>query len=137
MLRTISSGFLAAAFSFGPATAAGVSLWGSSSAGEKPAAKDSRPPSCRPIRSTTRMDFSGCEGCCITVEDLLCGPRLGLEHRPVGNVAVPFDERRDRAGAADDDFEQFPQRIGHRSVMTVDEQAIAFVVDLIGMSGQV
>ena len=56
--------------------------------------------------------------------------------RPFGNVAVPFDQRRDRPRLRDDDLEQVPDRVGDRPVVAVDEQGVAFVVALFGMSGE-
>ena len=72
----------------------------------------------------------------VAVEDRLGGGGLRLEHGPVGDVAVPFDKRRDRPASADHDLEEFPDRVGDRAVMAVDEQKIALVVRLFGMPGQ-
>ena len=52
------------------------------------------------------------------------------------DVAVPFDERRDRSALADHDLEELPDRVGDRPVVAVDQQKIALVVLLLGMSGQ-
>ena len=72
----------------------------------------------------------------MTVEDRLRCGGFGLEHRPFRNIAVPLDKRRHRAASADDDLEELPYRIGNRAVMAVDEQKIAFVIGLFGMSRQ-
>jgi hypothetical protein len=47
----------------------------------------------------------------MAIENGLGGVGLGLEHRPVGNVAVPFDQGRDRAGAFDNDVIELPDRV--------------------------
>ena len=72
----------------------------------------------------------------VAVEDRLRGGSLRLEHGPVGNVAVPFDKRRDRAASADHDVEELPDRVGDRAVMAVDQQKVALVVRLLGMPGE-
>ena len=72
----------------------------------------------------------------MAVQDRLRGGGLGLEDRPFGNIAVPFDQRRNCAAAADDYLEELPDRVRHRAVMTVDEHEIAFVVGLLGVSRQ-
>ena len=71
------------------------------------------------------------------VEDRPGGGGLGLQHRPVGDVAVPFDQRRHAARAADDHVVELPDRVGDRAVVAVDEQQLALVVRLLGMPGQV
>jgi len=72
----------------------------------------------------------------ITIEDRLGRGRLGLQHRPVRNFAVPFDQRRDSAAARDDDLVQVPHGIRDRPVMAVDQQQVAFIVALLGMTGE-
>ena len=72
----------------------------------------------------------------MAVEDRLGGGRLRLQHRPIRDVAVPLDERRDRPAPTDDDLEQLPDRVGDRAVVAVDEQKIALVVGLLGVPGK-
>src|ERR1700726_1996330 len=71
-----------------------------------------------------------------TVEDFLRGSRLGFEDRPVGDVAVPLDQRRNRPAPRDYDFEQFPDGICDRTVMAVDQQQVALIVGLFGVTGE-
>src|SRR5260370_14822312 len=83
------------------------------------------------------MEVSGYQVRCVTVQDRLRGGGLGLENRPFGNIAVPFHERWKRTATAHDDLEELPHRIGNRPVMTIDEQAVALVIFLFGVSRQV
>ena len=82
------------------------------------------------------MGFAEHEAVRVAVEDRLCGGGLRLEHGPVGDGAVPFDQRRNRPASADHDVEELPDRVGDRPVMAVDEQKIALVVRLLGMPGE-
>jgi hypothetical protein len=66
----------------------------------------------------------------------LRGDGLGPEHGPVGDIAVPLDKRWNRPAPADDDIEELPHRIGDGTVVTVDEQKVAFVIALFGVTGQ-
>src|SRR5450631_4620887 len=70
------------------------------------------------------------------VEDRLRRGGLGFEDRPVGDVAVPFDQGWNRAAPRDHDLEQFPDSIRDRTVMAVDQQRRALVVGLFGMTGE-
>ena len=72
-----------------------------------------------------------------SIEDRLGRGRLGFQDRPIGNLAVPFDQRRNGAAALDHDLEQLPHGVRNRTVMAVDEQQIALVVALLGMAGKV
>ena len=47
----------------------------------------------------------------VAVEDRPGGGSLGLEHRPVGDLAVPLDQRRHRAAAADHAVVERPDRV--------------------------
>jgi hypothetical protein len=82
------------------------------------------------------MGFAESETARVTLEDRLSSGGLRLEHRPLGDVAVPFDKRRDRPALADHDLEEFPYRVRDRAIMAVDQQKIALVVRLFGMPGQ-
>src|SRR5258706_14471250 len=73
----------------------------------------------------------------VTIHDGLCRHGLGLEYGPIGNLAVPFHEGRNRPATGEDDVEESPHRIGNRAIMAVDEKAFAFVVRLFGMPGKV
>ena len=73
----------------------------------------------------------------MAVENCLRGGCLRLEHGPVGNVAVPFDQCGDWPALADHDGEELPDRVGDRSVMAVDEEKVALVVRLLGVPRQV
>src|SRR5271163_5199082 len=115
---------------------AGVSRCGSSKAAENAPAKD-RPPSRSGVGcSATRMGFAVRQVRRLTIEDRLRGGGLGFEYRPFRNIAVPLDKRWNRTASAHDDLKELPHRIGNRAVMTVDEQKIAFVIGLFGVSGQ-
>src|SRR5271166_5335298 len=70
------------------------------------------------------------------IEDSLRGGRFRFKTRPFRDRAVPFDERRDRPCSGDDAFEQAPDRVGDGPVVAVDEQRLALVVALFGMSGE-
>src|SRR5271156_6676843 len=82
------------------------------------------------------MNFARLQVRRMTVEDRLRSGGFGLEHRPFRNIAVPLDQRRNRATSADDDLEELPYRIGDRAVMAVDKKKIALVIGLFGMSRQ-
>src|ERR1700677_3167621 len=115
---------------------AGVSLCGSSKAGENAPAKDSPSSRSEVGFSATRMNFARRQVRRVTVEDRLRGGGFSFEHRPFRNIAVPLDQRRNRAASADDDLEELPHRVGNRAVMAVDKQKIAFLIGLYGMSRQ-
>ena len=70
------------------------------------------------------------------IEDRLRGGRFGLQDRPIRDLAVPLDQRRDGTTARDDDLVELPHGIRDRAVMAVDQQQIAFVVALLGMAGE-
>ena len=70
------------------------------------------------------------------IQDGLRRGRFGLKDRPFGQVAVPFDQRWDRAHSRENKLIVFPHAIGHRRVVAVDEQRLAFVVALLRMSGE-
>src|SRR5216683_7150592 len=70
------------------------------------------------------------------VEDRLRGRRLGFEDRPVGEIAVPLDQRRNRPAPRDHDLEEFPNGIRDRTIMAVDQQQVALVIGLFGMAGE-
>src|SRR5208282_1214008 len=59
-----------------------------------------------------------------------------FETRPFRDLAVPFDERRDRPRMGDDALEQAPDRVGDGLVVAVDEQRRTLVVALFGMPGE-
>src|SRR5260370_33671712 len=73
---------------------------------------------------------------CVTIEDRRRGDSLGPEDRPIGNVAVPLDERGNSSTPPNDDLEEFPDCVGDRPVVTIDQQEVAFVVGLLGMTGE-
>src|SRR5258708_19965955 len=70
------------------------------------------------------------------VEDRLRGRRLGFEDRPVGEITVPLDQRRNRPAPRDHDLEEFPDGIRDRTIMAVDQQQVALVIGLFGMAGE-
>ena len=72
----------------------------------------------------------------MAVEDRPGGGSLGLEHRPVGDFAVPFDQRRHRAAAADHAVVERPDRVRDRPVVAVDQEQIALIVRLRLVTGQ-
>ena len=121
---------------FGPATAVGRGAIGI----EQRGGKDGRigTPVAEILLATIngRMGFAEHEAVRVAVEDRLRGGGLGLEHGPVGYVAVPFDKRRNGPASADHDVEELPDRVGDRPVMAVDQQKVALVVRLLGMPGQ-
>src|SRR6202041_2738831 len=71
------------------------------------------------------------------IEDRLRGGCLGFEDRPVGDAAVPLDQRGYRPASRAHDLEYFPDGIRDRPVMAVDQQQFALVVGLFGMTGEV
>src|SRR5260370_17839040 len=72
----------------------------------------------------------------VKIEDRRRGDCLGPEDRPIGNVAVPLDERGNSSTSPKDDLEEFPDCVGDRPVVTIDQQEVAFVVGLLGMTGE-
>src|SRR5215207_9749674 len=72
----------------------------------------------------------------VTVEDRLRRGGLGLEHRPVGDGAVPLDQRWNRAATADYDIEELPHRVCDRPVVTVDQKKFTLIVRLLGVPGE-
>jgi hypothetical protein len=72
----------------------------------------------------------------VAIEDRLGGGPLGLEDWPVGHLAVPLHQGRDRSALGNDAFEQLPDAICDRAVMTVNQEEIAFIVRLLGVTGQ-
>src|SRR5258708_4719123 len=72
----------------------------------------------------------------VTIENRLRGDCFGPKDRPIGNVAVPLDERGNSSTPSNDDLEEFPDCVGDRPVVTVDQQEVAFVVGLLGMTGE-
>src|SRR5688572_13498026 len=73
----------------------------------------------------------------VVVENCLCSGCFGLKDGPVGNVAIPFYQRRDRPPPANDDVVELPDGVGDRAVVAVDEQELSLVVRLLGMSRKV
>src|SRR6516225_6690926 len=69
-----------------------------------------------------------------TIEDSLCGCSLRFQDRPIRDLAIPFDQRRDWSALSDHDLKQFPDSIRDRAVMAVDQQQFAFVVGLFGVT---
>jgi hypothetical protein len=63
-------------------------------------------------------------------------PASAFEQRPIRQVAVPFNECRNGSAFANDDVEEFPHRVGNRTVVAVDEQKLALVICLFGMAGE-
>ncbi len=62
------------------------------------------------------------------------GGGFRLETRPLRDLAVPFDQRRDRPRSGDDALEQAPNRVRDGLVVAVDEQRRPLVVALLDMS---
>src|SRR5207249_6356965 len=114
-----------AALPFGPATTAGVGRSGSTSADANAAYDDGS----RSGRSMKCLPLA-------TVEDGLRGRSFRLQHRPIGNLAVPLDQCRDRTTLPDDDLVQLPHRVRDRPVMAVDQEPVAFIVSLLGVAGE-
>src|SRR5260370_7586780 len=83
--------------------------------------------------SAGSMGRSEYESLRVTIQDRLCRHGLGLEHGPIGNLAIPFHESRNRPAPAGNDVEESPHRIGNRAVMAVDEKPFALVVRLFAM----
>src|ERR1700730_3340978 len=118
-----------AALPLGPVTTTGVSLPGSIKAAANTAAYEEWTCGSGGSMTTFHDDLAA-------IEDRLRGGRLGLEDRPVGDVAVPFDQGWNRAAPRDHDLEQFPDGIRDRAVMAVDQQQVALVIGLFGMTGE-
>src|SRR5260370_38210094 len=70
----------------------------------------------------------------VTVEACMRGGSLSSQDRPVGDLAVPIDQRRNRSASSNHDLEQFPHRVCDWSVVTVDEKQVPLVVGLFGMA---
>src|SRR5258708_14067911 len=87
--------------------------------------------------SAGSMGRSEYESLRVTIQDRLCRHDLGLEQGPIGNLAIPFHESRNRPATAGNDVEESPHRIGNRAVMAVDEKPFALVVRLFGMPREV
>src|SRR5713226_747438 len=82
------------------------------------------------------MGFAEHETVRVTVDDLLRGGHLRVEHGPVRDVAVPFHKRRDGPALTDHDVEESPDRVCDRAVMAVDKQKVALVIRLLGVPCQ-
>src|SRR5260370_34434402 len=82
------------------------------------------------------MGFSRNETLRVAIDDRLRSVSLRIEQRPVREIAVPFDERRDGSVLANDGVEEFPRGVGDRTVVAVDEQKLALVICLFGMAGE-
>jgi hypothetical protein len=82
------------------------------------------------------MGFSSHETVRATIDDRLRSVSLCFEQRPVGEITVPFDERRDGSVLADDGVEEFPHRVRDRTIVAVDEQKLALVICLFGMASE-
>jgi hypothetical protein len=80
--------------------------------------------------------FSGLVTVRVAIEDRSCGGGLRLEDGPVRDIAVPFNKRRDGSVSANYNVEQFPNRVGDRAVMAVDQQKLALVIPLVSMAGE-
>src|SRR5260221_6851053 len=87
--------------------------------------------------SAGSMGRSEYESLRVTIQDRLCCHGFGLEHGRVGNLAIPYDESRNRPAPAGNDVEESPHRSGNRAVMAVDEKPCAVVVRLFGMPRKV
>src|SRR5258708_35871176 len=80
------------------------------------------------------MGFSRHETLRVAIDDRLRSVSLRFEQRPVREIAVPFDERRDGSVLADDGVEELPHRVGDRTIVAVDEQKLDLPVCLFDMS---
>src|SRR6516164_8677249 len=69
-----------------------------------------------------------------TIKDGLCSCGLCFQDRPIRDLAIPFDPRRDWSALSDHDLKQFPDGIRDGSVMAVDQEQLALVVDLFGVT---
>src|ERR1700688_255238 len=112
----------------GPATTTGVSRSGSISAAANAAVYEG-------CRSCGRMAILH-DGVA-AVEDRLRRGGLRFEDRPIRNVAVPLDQRRNRPALGDHDLVQLPHGIRDRAVMAVDQERIPLVIGLFRMTREV
>src|SRR5258708_2888514 len=72
----------------------------------------------------------------VAVEDgLRCGS-LGSQDRPVGNLAVPFNQGGNRSTAPDHDLEELPQGVCDGTVVVIDEKGVSFVIGLCVVTGK-
>ena len=62
------------------------------------------------------------------------GRSLRFKDRPIRDIAVPFNQRRYRAATRDDDLVEFPDGVPDRPVVAIDQQTLAFVVALLGVT---
>src|SRR5260221_13342027 len=118
-----------AALPFGPVTTEGVSRSGSVSADANAVAYEDRS-----AKSSGSMAIIQHGDRFVTVEDCLRGGSLSSQDRPVGDLAVPLDQRRNRSASSNNDFEQFPQRVCDRAVGTVVEKQVPLVAGLFRMA---
>src|SRR5260221_10254085 len=73
----------------------------------------------------------------MAVENLLRGRGFGLQARPVGDLAVPLDQGRNRSTLCDDGREQIPDDVSDGTIVAIDQQRFTFVVGLCGVTGEV
>src|SRR5690242_5960395 len=72
----------------------------------------------------------------VAIEDCLCGGGLRLEDWPIRDVAVPFDQRRNRTSSANHGVEKSPDGGRDRMVVAIDQQKVALVIRLFGVASQ-
>src|SRR5258708_32159265 len=72
----------------------------------------------------------------VAVEDGLRGGSLGSQNRPVGNLAVPFNQSGNGSTAPGHDLEELPHGVSDRPVGAIGEQEVSFVIRLCVVAGK-
>src|SRR5260221_11553434 len=108
-----------AALPFGPVTTEGVSRSGSVSADANAVAYEDRS-----AKSSGSMAIIQHGDKFVTVEDCLRGGSLSSQDRPVGDLAVPLDQRRNRSASSNHGIDNFPDSFSDLAVVTVDEKHV-------------
>jgi hypothetical protein len=72
----------------------------------------------------------------MTVENGLSSKSLGAQYRPFGNIAVPFDQGRNRTTPGYHVTEKVPDACRHFPIVAVDEKKITFVISFLCVSCQ-
>src|SRR5438105_1496057 len=79
---------------------------------------------------------SCCRGARCAGKDSLGGGRFSTQRWPSGNVVVPLDQGRDRAGSFDDMRVEIPDRLRDRRSVGVDEKRRAEIVGFCDMPAE-
>src|SRR5258706_15579182 len=120
----------------GPDTTDGGSRSGLSSPAEKDVAKQVTFRFRRAGRYSGSMASIRQKDDGVAIDDRLGCGGFGFENRPVGDVAVPLNQGRNRPDPRNDGLEQLPDLSRNGRVVAVDQQEGALIVRVFGMAGQ-